>query len=54
MYWATVVFLGGIAAVTVLGSIGLAIIGKQLPDGVVGLGIGAVTALASLLAPTRS
>ena len=49
-----VLVLGGVALLTVIGGILLALNDKQLPDALVAIGSGAVGAVAALLARTAS
>ncbi|MGE5389539.1 MAG: hypothetical protein ACM3PE_00585 [Deltaproteobacteria bacterium] len=52
VYMAGVVFLGAVACLSIGGAIALAILGKQIPDILIGLGSASVGALAGLLAPS--
>lgn len=52
VYMMGVIFLGVVACLAIGGAIALAILGRQIPDILVGLGSASVGALAGLLAPS--
>lgn len=52
VYMMGVIFLGVVACLSIGGAIALAILGKGIPDILIGLGSASVGALAGLLAPS--
>lgn len=54
LYERTVLLLGIVAVLAVLGLIGLAVIGKDISEGLVAIGASAVGGLVTLLAPRQA